>query len=165
MQFFVCYVLKEFCRKINRVFHVWSMISSKYLCVHELNVIWTAWRGRKKTDKKHECAWSWSWSAKIKKNKRERRNFLKNAKRKKEFYVKIKHISREWKRQTARKDIKIKLNLKTCGKMKIYAHSAKDEWKTERNTSLVFWLDCLAFQRKKLNIEKCFFTINCIIFA
>jgi hypothetical protein len=46
--------------------------------------------------------------------------------------VKIKHISREWKRQTARKDIKIKLNLKTCGKMKIYAHSARDEWKTEK---------------------------------
>lgn len=104
----------SFCRKINRVFHVWSMISSKYLCVHELNVIWT--KKRIKNTKVQKA--------------RKRRLFEECSSA--EFYVKIKHISREWKRQTARKDIKIKLNLKTCGKMKIYAHSARDEWKTEK---------------------------------
>jgi hypothetical protein len=49
--FFILNKFKEFCRKINRIFHVWSMISSKYLCVHELNVIW---RGRRRNIIKRE---------------------------------------------------------------------------------------------------------------
>jgi hypothetical protein len=76
-------------------------------------------------------------NAKSENNITQNNNSKSNEKKINKFYVQIKHISREWKRQTARKDIKIKLNLKTCGKMKIYAHSARrDEWKTERNTSL-----------------------------
>lgn len=104
----------------------------EYLCVHELNVIWSRMKNGKKDERKKEV-------------------LLKNVH---ELYVKIKHISREWKkRQTAqKKDIKIKLNLKTCGKMKIYAHFEEKETQQKSAKRKIFgvknWILKMHFYHK-----------------
>lgn len=130
-------MLKEFCRKINRVFHVWSMIiSSKY-------ITWIPVCSRIKCYLK--------LNKRTEKRKREKKEvLLKNVQ---EFYVQIKHISQEWKKsKQRRKDIKIKLNLKTCGKMKIYAHCEEKETQLKNAKRKIFsvknWILKMHFYHK-----------------
>lgn len=124
-------MLKEFCRKINRVFHVWSMIiSSKY-------ITWIPVCSRIKCYLK-------SNKKKTENEKRKKRSSFEECAR--VLCADKAYFSRIKKGKQRRKDIKIKLNLKTCGKMKIYAHCEEKET-----------------QQKNANEEKVFSVKNWIL--
>lgn len=123
--------LKSFVVKLIECFmcEAWSSPLNtllEYLCVHELNVIWSRIKKKRKTKKEKKRS-SFEECARV-------------------LCADKAYFSRIKKGKQRRKDIKIKLNLKTCGKMKIYAHCEEKET-----------------QQKNANEEKVFSVKNWIL--